>query len=334
MTFNLEKWINNKTDANFKRIFNDNVDKINGIYGWFTKRDKAINSRVDNLVLRSGGTSPNEVVDGRVGFDGKQYATLKARLDAEYKMFAERQSEYDKRLTSYDKKIAFLEEQLRLLYSQKSETVTLYVSKDRGNDKTADGTEEKPFKTIQASINTIARINSTNYVIDVDKGAYLEDVRISDINATSIFLKSSNYETIAAYAKDTGHYVKSISVSNCPNIIRVGGFTATNVASSDRFITVANCPYATIVKCSNQTNTKSREYKNIYFSSASGHIYESDFSNQQIVLSADFSSVVIFANANKGTGNTTAIHSQRSIVYDVGSGVEGEKVKALGGQIF
>ncbi len=38
-------------------------------------QDKSTNSRIDNLVLHSGGESPNEVVDARVNNKGEVFDT-------------------------------------------------------------------------------------------------------------------------------------------------------------------------------------------------------------------------------------------------------------------
>ncbi|HGF7612737.1 TPA: hypothetical protein QFK60_002332, partial [Enterococcus faecium] len=76
----LVKLISNNIALKWKETFNKNVDYLNSLEKRLSDQDKSTNSRIDNLVLHSGGDSPNEVVDARVNAEGTIYPTLHSRL--------------------------------------------------------------------------------------------------------------------------------------------------------------------------------------------------------------------------------------------------------------
>ncbi|RBT68067.1 hypothetical protein EB03_01191, partial [Enterococcus hirae] len=64
----LKKLTTNLITGKWKEIFNHNVDCLNDLETSLKENDDYLNNRIDNLVLSSGGDSPNEVVDGRVDY--------------------------------------------------------------------------------------------------------------------------------------------------------------------------------------------------------------------------------------------------------------------------
>ncbi|MFR7827258.1 MAG: hypothetical protein ACLU3J_09895, partial [Enterococcus lactis] len=71
----LEKLKNNRISNEWKQTFNDNVDYLENLEKNLDEQHKSTNSRIDNLVLHSGGDSPNEVVDARINAEGTIYPT-------------------------------------------------------------------------------------------------------------------------------------------------------------------------------------------------------------------------------------------------------------------
>ncbi|MCM6924950.1 hypothetical protein NE279_16085, partial [Enterococcus faecium] len=67
----LIKLLSNNIALKWKETFNQNVDYLNKLETTLKERDDQLNTRVDNLVLHSGGDSPNEVVDARVNNKGE-----------------------------------------------------------------------------------------------------------------------------------------------------------------------------------------------------------------------------------------------------------------------
>lgn len=334
MNLEQSKMINNKIDADFKITYNQNVQNYNDHLVQSDVELKAVNNRVSNLVIASGGDNPNQVVDACVDVAGIAHKTLKDRLDSDYRKVIESIEIFDKKIKAYDSKILFLENQLRILYSQNTETITLYVSASRGNDKTADGTEQKPFKTIQSAVNKIPVISSSNYVIELDKGSYLENVVIEGIQNRRIEIKSYNLRTIESFQKDTGVYVRSIAFSGCSGYLACRGLTLTDTKNATRGISFERCDYGAIDRCPAQENTKGRDYAAYEYNASNGHVYANDISNQNIGLSSVYTSSIVFAYNNSGDNNTNVLSANRSIIFDNNTACKGEKTTSLGGQIF
>ena len=83
----LLKLISNRISTEWKEKFNKNIDYLNDLEKKLSDQDKSTNSRIDNLVMHSGGDSPNEVVDARVNHKGETFATLQGRLTDTEKRF-------------------------------------------------------------------------------------------------------------------------------------------------------------------------------------------------------------------------------------------------------
>lgn len=84
--------------------------------------------------------------------------------------------------------------------------VTLYVTTS-GNDSTADGTSSKPYRTIQAALDSIPK-NLGGYVatIDIGAGTYAETVVVDSFSANRIVLGG----TVGAVVK-----INRLDIRNC-----------------------------------------------------------------------------------------------------------------------
>ena len=76
----LLKLIKNRITSEWKETFNSNIDILNRILSKVNGKIDVLNKRIDNLVIKSGGDSPNEVVDARVNNNGETFDTLESRL--------------------------------------------------------------------------------------------------------------------------------------------------------------------------------------------------------------------------------------------------------------
>lgn len=334
MSFKQEKTKNNKVDAEFKSILDNNVQQYNAHLDNEDERLNATNERISNLIIAAGGENPNQVIDACVDTTGYVHKTLKDRLDSDFNKVDSKLKDFNTTLKSYDSKIDYLYETLQKLFDSYESNVSYYVSASTGNDKTGTGTPNSPFKTIQRAVNAIPKISASSYEIIVEKGTYLEDVKISNINNPLITISAQNLYNIADNAKDTGVYVRSIAFSGCSGYTAVRGFTLTDIANTASGISFTRCSYGVVDRCSCQVYLPELGYSAMVYDGSNGHVYGSDFSNIHTVLSALYTSSVILAYSNSGTNNTNAILSSRSIVYDIGGPMAGAKVKEAGGQIF
>lgn len=335
----LTKLIKNRISKEWKDTFNDNVDQLERDQDKNETKHKTTNKRIDNLVLSSGGDSPNEVTDARTDASGTMHDTLKARIDAGENLTAEEIKDLNETLTNQREEISQLNSVIRELYGGGGSTVDLYVHADRGDDTTADGTEEKPFKTIQAAVDGIPFLSSSNFSVHVAPGAYLEDVMIIGIIARSITIIATNHSVTDAQTQETGVYVRSIGFDNCNSYCAVRGFTQTDPQNGkDYFVSFAGGNYGALENCRGTKNTKNIDsYVFAVWNNAIGNMYSCYIANQNTVINALYASNVRFGGTNQGANNNVVAHAAGSIIYtnrtDVVEGTTQEE-KEYGGQVF
>jgi len=212
----LLKLIKNRISTEWKKTFNDNVDILNGITRDQNQKIDVVDKRIDNLVLRSGGESPNEVVDARVNNTGKTFDTLESRLLAAENQNDQNIEEANRQILENKYQLAQLNGVVRMLYNAAGSNIAIYVSKERGSDVAGDGTQEKPFRTIQTAVNQIPLINRSNTTIFIEDGTYLEDVRISNCSAASIYIRTiQNVDSLDIKANVMPVKVRSIGFTYC-----------------------------------------------------------------------------------------------------------------------
>lgn len=114
--------------------------------------------------------------------------------------------------------------------------VYLYVDAASGNDTTADGTQGKPYKTIQACLDSIPKTINQDRFVMIAPGTYDEDVTAKSISGSAVYLQS----TIPSL-----HYkVKSMVFFDINGLTRVENaeFTGSEFAFNLRF---GRCNYGT-----------------------------------------------------------------------------------------
>ncbi|NVN79440.1 hypothetical protein GM526_20545, partial [Enterococcus avium] len=138
----LLKLIKNRITTEWKETFNKNVDILNRKARDQDQKLETTNSRIDNLVLHSGGDSQNEVVDARVNNNAEQFDTLQGRLTA-----AENKHDLDVQdindiQNDQQKQMEQLNNGIGKLMGTYGATIDLFVSIEKGDDKNGDGTEQ------------------------------------------------------------------------------------------------------------------------------------------------------------------------------------------------
>lgn len=335
----LTKLVKNRISSEWKDIFNHNVEQLERKQEENQTSHKATNKRIDNLVLASGGDSPNEVIDARTNNQGDIFDTLKARIDAGENLTSEELKDMNETLTNQREEITQLNGVIKELYSGERSNVNLYVHAGRGNDTTADGTEEKPFKTIQAAVDGIPFLAPSNFSVHVAPGVYLEDVMIIGIIAKSITIIATNNSATDAQAQETGVYVRSIGFDNCNSYCAVRGFTQTDPQNGPGyFVSFAGGNYGALENCRGTKNTKNIDsYVFAVWNNALGNMYNCYIDNQNTVINALYASNVRFGGTNRGKDNNVVAHSIGAIIYtnptDVVKG-KTQEAKEYGGQVF
>lgn len=339
------KVIKNRVYTEWKNAFNHNVEQIERAQNENKMSHKATNKRIDNLVLSSGGDSPNEVTDARTDASGTIHDTLKARIDSGETLTSEEIKDVDETLENQSTRISSLENTINELYNGEGSTVDIYVSEEKGNDTTGDGTEENPFKTIQEAANSIPFLSPANYYIHVEPGVYQEDVIIVGIIASTLEIVATNNE-VTEPDEDTGVFVRSIFFNNCQSYCAARGITQIDPQNSlGYFISFDRTSYGVANNCRAVLNTKNLNtnnfrygrYRAFNYASTVGNLYKINAYNQYNALSSTYGSSVRASNDVKGEGNIVAYNVEGAFFY-VGSqtSVTGdtEKTISFGGQVF
>ena len=334
------KLVTNRIGLEWKKAFNHNVDETEREISRLDRKDKYLEARFSNTVLQAGGDDINEVVDARVNHKGDTFLTLQDRLVA-----GEELSDQE-RLALADQMNDLREGQeqilsiIQMLYGGGG-PIELYVRTD-GNDTTGDGSEERPFRTIQTAVNSLPLISTSNVRIWVEPAAYLEDVVVRGITAPRIEIMGTNNASVDATTGDTGVYVRSVTYRDCQAFCQVAGLQQTDPANvgAAGFITFERCAYGDVSNCRVITDTRgfSYEYYAVNFHSTPGEVSRSHISRQRIVLLATFSALARLSANVTGINNERVSYARASIIFravDDGrlTGTQ-QTTTAIGGQIF
>jgi hypothetical protein len=317
----LLKLIKNRISTEWKKTFNDNVDILNGITRDQDQKIDVTNKRIDNVVLHSGGDSPNEIVDARVNNKGETFDTLESRLLTSEDKHDEDVELANRQILENKAQLAQLNEVVRMLYNTAGSNIAIYVSKERGSDVAGDGTQEKPFQTIQTAVNQIPLINRSNTTIFIEDGTYLEDVRISNCSAASIYIRSiQNVDSLDIKTNIMPVKVRSIGFLYCQGYFNLYGLEFVDQSNA---ISVANVKlaafceqggYLSLSKCGFRENTKSFEHNALYVGgNGQMSVYDSMFVNQNVIAKANLMADLNFQSPN-GSGNSIGVISATATV--------------------
>lgn len=312
----LEKLKNNRISNEWKETFNDNVDYLENLEKNLDEQHKSTNSRIDNLVLHSGGDSPNEVVDARVNNKGETFPTLHGRLVEHETLTDEQISELITNAASQKAQVEQLNKAVQQIIGGYNEPINIYVSKN-GSDISGDGSEEKPFLTIQTAVNNVPLITTSQITIWVGSGAYLEDIMIRNLNFTSFLIRPlDNFDAIDTSTSDLPVKIRSICFTACKGYCQVAGMQIVDTANgADYGIRNEQSGYMAINRCKFAENTKTlARYNAVYVGGTSKiNMYgDTTFINQKVAIYAVLMGE-IFVSAF-GSGNEVGILCENGTV--------------------
>lgn len=317
----LLKLIKNRISSEWKKNFNDNVDILNRIIRGQNQKIDVTNKRIDNVVLHSGGDSPNEVVDARVNNKGETFDTLEDRLLESENKHDTDVEQANRQIVENKEQLSQLNEVVRMLYNAAGSNIAIYVSKERGSDVVGDGTQEKPFRTIQTAVNQIPLINRSNTTIFIEDGTYLEDVRISNCSAASIYIRTiQNVDSLDIKTNVMPVKVRSIGFTYCQGYFNLYGLefvdqaNAINVFSTKFSAFCEQGGYLSLSKCGFRENTKSLDHNALYVGGTGQmSVYDCMFVNQKVMAKANLMADLNFSSPN-GSGNETGVISSTATV--------------------
>ncbi|HFC9192724.1 TPA: hypothetical protein QFU79_000341 [Enterococcus faecium] len=312
----LEKLKNNRISNEWKKTFNDNVDYLENLEKNLDEQHKSTNSRIDNLVLHSGGDSPNEVVDARVNNKGETFPTLHGRLVEHETLTDEQISELNTNMDSQKEQVQQLNKSVQQIIGGYSEPINIYVSKD-GSDQTGDGSQENPFLTIQTAVNSVPLITTGSITIWVGSGAYLEDIMIRNLNFTSFLIRPlDNFDAIDTSTSDLPVKIRSICFTACKGYCQVAGMQIVDTANgADYGIRNEQSGYMAINRCKFAENTKTLARYNAIYAGGTSKINmygDTTLINQKVAIYAVLMGE-IFVSAF-GSGNDVGILCENGTV--------------------
>ena len=190
-----------------------------------------------------------------------------------------------------------------------------------------DGTEEKPYATIQTAVNTIPLITTAPITIWIDDGAYLEDVVINGLSYRSLMIKPINdISSINPLTSDLPVRVRSLATTTCVGYTQISGIQIVDAVnapidpSGNRYgIMNEQSGYMAINKCKFSENTKSLGYNAIYVGGVSKlNMYgNTTFINQDVALRVRLMSEALAGLT--GSGNNIGIKCEDATVRGTAS---------------
>ncbi len=338
----LLKLFSNRISTEWKEKFNKNIDYLNSLEKKLSDQDKSTNSRIDNLVLHSGGESQNEVVDARVNHKGEIFDTLQGRLADTEKKVSESMSTLETNQADTKAQVAQLNNSVETIVGGSADWINLYVSADLGSDQTGDGSEERPFATIQMAVNQIPLVSIPGVSIWVDDGVYLEDISIRNVSATAIYIGPKNdISTINPSKSDMPVKIRSLAFYQCKGYYKVTGLQFVDTKNAPKFsgliysLTVEQGGYLSVDKCKFAEDNRNLVSAAIYAGGLSAsNVYNTCyFYRQNIAVYANLMSQVLINQATGGKENTTGVRSTDALVrgkFSVGFADINENVQGCG----
>ena len=213
--------------------------------------------------------------------------------------------------------------------------ITLHVAKT-GNDTTGDGSESKPYLTIQKALNSLPKLLLARADIVIHGGTYEEAVLVYGFSgANSLTIEGTENETVKIKTVD----IRAVNLAEAVqlrNVELVGtsedGYNFSVRTVDSEFVVLEN------VSCTNATASSylgAFRFDSTLFVRLTG----CTISNKAVAL--DVAAAVVYMNSTvTGTGNTVGIRcgsgwgNAGGYVQKGGANIAGEEQKGFGGQIW
>ncbi|MFB8576135.1 hypothetical protein [Enterococcus hirae] len=318
----LLKLISNRISTEWKEKFNKNIDYLNDLEKKLSDQDKSTNSRIDNLVLHSGGDSPNEVVDGRVDYKGQSYNVLQDRLLASERLFRKEIDEVQSKQQNTQSQVGQLNDSIEQIIGGSAAQINIYVSADKGDDQTGDGSEENPFATIQMAFNQVPLITIPSVTIWIDSGIYLEDAVLKNVNVTSVYVRCrDSIDNIDVSTSDLPVKVRSIAFYYVRGYIQVSGLQFVDTVNGPAYgdsiyqLLADQSGYMSVVKCKFANDNRNTASMGICINGTSQcHVYNGTyFYKQNIAIRAKFMGTILISDI-VGSQNVVGAQSDDGLI--------------------
>ena len=196
-----------------------------------------------------------------------------------------------------------------------TDNITLYVSVNTGSDITGDGSQSRPFKSIQYTIDTLPRnLGDKEVIINVADGVYDEDLLIRDFHGGVIRIYSSNISNISNVCS-----IKSFFTSNCFSYIFIAGF---NITTTTRHAIQTYNTHEILVRYCSAVGT-TNDWAGFRFAESHFQTWSCVVSNKNIALHA-YKSYGVSDSWGVTSGNSYGVYSEYgSIITTIGTQPQG-----------
>lgn len=199
---------------------------------------------------------------------------------------------------------------------------TYYVNASSGSDSNNGTTSGTAFKTIAKAMSLLPQIINHNVTINVATGTYNETVKINGYNGSGIF-------TISGVGSTT--IIQNFQVIGSGIFVTIQNIS-TSYTSDNIVIKWSKCVF--VNNCTNQATITGAAFVSFYASAGIVSALNVNYA-YIVVLAVNGSTVRSYTN-NSGTGNTTALRSESSIIFRDGTQPSATTATVTygGGQIF
>lgn len=345
------KFVDLYADAELRKdqLFNDFMTWWNNVQTYLDG-DTAAKLSSDVALLKNNlAALTTEVTNARTATsDGLARANLKARIDADYNALIAQ-------IGTVQANVDTLASELHDIYRRLSDTnevIHVYISSTEGNDSTADGTEAKPFRTIQKAIDFLPYFLPWNVVFNIKAGTYIEDIRVfgrfwrsvefnalgvpTDYNAqttdSSVKIRQIAFRDFRGYIGL--RKITFVDPANSAHIVDTGSIDQTNYTRASLYADRSG--YIAVDQCRFTGNTKniSDWRADISLNSSTGAMYNNYVANANLAVYFGFSSVFRIGNM-RGNNNDAGFNITSAYVTAYGDmATIGSITGYAGGQYF
>lgn len=160
-------------------------------------------------------------------------------------------------LATQEDKVQTVDNTLSKVYRNNTSSVNIFV--DASASAGGDGSEQKPFKTIQAAVDYVPKIIDKDHFIKVAQGSYNEEVVVKGITGAAVWISRKD-GVVNPSIESPNVKVRAIAFYDCNSYCKVESVEQYNASSltTSAFIRFSRCSYGTVNSCkiADSNNTK------------------------------------------------------------------------------
>ncbi|EOM64324.1 hypothetical protein, partial [Enterococcus faecium] len=247
---------------------------------------------------------------------------LQDRLLASERLFRKEIDEVQSKQQNTQSQVGQLNDSIEQIIGGSAAQINIYVSADKGDDQTGDGSEENPFATIQMAFNQVPLITIPSITIWIDSGIYLEDAVLKNVNVTSVYVRCrDSIDNIDVSTSDLPVKVRSIAFYYVRGYIQVSGLQFVDTVNGPEYgdsiyqLLADQSGYMSVVKCKFANDNRNTASMGICINGTSQcHVYNGTyFYKQNIAIRAKFMGTILISDI-VGSQNVVGAQSDDGLI--------------------